>query len=767
MSALARAAARELTRRALPLAIQALLVGLAACLVVAFGSMWWDVARSVDQAYDRLGMMDCLVTLRDAPASLVNEVRAVPGVRAAEVRRTLDGRLGTGRETVSAHVVGIPLERELTVNRLHLTAGHWPTAREALLESRFARAHQILPGSTVRLSWPGQEASLRVAGWADSPEYIWLTRTRFDPRPSLDRLAIVYLGDRELGFLKGDPSVQELTLRGIAPPALARVEQLLGSHRAPVPPLGRSDLASPALVTRDLRTLGLLAVGFPAPLLLLTLTLLGLQLSRSLRERRSAVGVLLSLGADPPALYRYLLGAPLVAMAAGTLLGSAAGAALGQTLTHAYVKALGAPFVAGRVHPELGLAVLTVVLTACGGLGVATLRPLLRRAPVEVLRAEFQPVRGVARGAGPLRLRLAARGLFRHPRRSLASLASLVFGGALLVLVAGLWGNQERVLDHYLRTLFLFDLEVDLRQPVSRAELPPVHTWPEVHAVEPVLRLPALVASARRSVPMGIWGLPPAARLYGLVDLSGNAVRLPRGEDVLALGPVQFERLESRPGAVVNVQLEDTRSPARPYRLGPALDEMLPGPAKMALPDLQRKARDELGYPPEAVTKLLVKARPRQGERLRTRLQLLAQVESVESVQDIESQVRAFFAPLRLLELAMAGLAGLLSLTLLVGTALLNVAERRPELALLSSIGIPQTEVRKLFLAELGLLWLLATALAWPLGASLADWLINRFQPGFLHVPVAVGPLVWLGSALATALLAGLATEVALRTAPQ
>ena len=142
-------------------------------------SMLDSLSSTMQTYYDQQRFAQLFAHAKRAPEHVAADLARLDGVAAVESRIvervTLD--MPSLIEPASGQIVSVPDDPAAGLNLLHLRAGRYPRADgalEVLVGERFADAHDLVPGSTVRAVLNGRLASLRVVGVALSPEYVYL-----------------------------------------------------------------------------------------------------------------------------------------------------------------------------------------------------------------------------------------------------------------------------------------------------------------------------------------------------------------------------------------------------------------------------------------------------------------------------------------------------------------------------------------------------------------------------------------------------------------
>ncbi|MCB2104082.1 MAG: ABC transporter permease, partial [Rhodobacteraceae bacterium] len=147
-------------------------------LVLAVG-VQRSLEGTLDAYYERNRFADVFASARRAPASLLPEIRALPGVRTAETRIVgqvvLD--LPGLSEPAAGRVVSLPEIGGPVLNLPMVVTGRMPDpgrADEVMVSRAFAEANGFVPGDRFSANLNGRKRVLTITGTALSPEFIYV-----------------------------------------------------------------------------------------------------------------------------------------------------------------------------------------------------------------------------------------------------------------------------------------------------------------------------------------------------------------------------------------------------------------------------------------------------------------------------------------------------------------------------------------------------------------------------------------------------------------
>ena len=171
--------------------------------------VYQNLEGSYNASYRLLRFEDFGVAFNDAPERVVNSIRSIPGVSAAEGRLIEDVQIElrgpSGRKAVG-RLIGIPGRHRPTINDLKLVSGRYLRTDDdpgVLLERSFAAFHRLGPGATLVAKHEGSRYELTVAGVVESAEYIYVVRSKQELIPFPDTFGVMFVSGDVLGPLVG------------------------------------------------------------------------------------------------------------------------------------------------------------------------------------------------------------------------------------------------------------------------------------------------------------------------------------------------------------------------------------------------------------------------------------------------------------------------------------------------------------------------------------------------------------------------------------
>ena len=157
-------------------------IAMGIALFTAISLAGFNLDDSKEQYYRENAFMDLGVSADQMPASLIGDLRSMPGILAAEGRITAEVPfIAENDDRVNVKLLSMP-SGGFAVNRLLLREGRSITDpnSEAVILSQFADGRKIAVGDDIVIQVNGLRCSLTVVGIAYSPEFIYLIRMQTD-----------------------------------------------------------------------------------------------------------------------------------------------------------------------------------------------------------------------------------------------------------------------------------------------------------------------------------------------------------------------------------------------------------------------------------------------------------------------------------------------------------------------------------------------------------------------------------------------------------
>jgi putative ABC transport system permease protein len=751
MPAAIRALDRKLLRdlwgmRGQALAIAFVIAGGVAVAVVAAGML-----NSLDETrrayYERYRFADVWAPVVRAPNALMDDIRDIPGVIAAEPRvraRALFDMPGM-EEPATGEIFSLPADAEPAVNQIYLTRGR--TARpdrrdEAVVLKGFADAHDLEIGDTVDATIYGGRERLTVVGIALSPEHVYaIAPGQLVPD---DRLFGVLWMERETlaESVNQDGAFTEAVVR-LAPgvdeaAVIAALDRILEPYGAPGA-YGRDEQISDAFISSELEQLRTMGSTLPPIFLLVAAFLVNVVISRLIATERAEIGLMKAFGYGDPTVALHYLKLVGVVGSIGLAIGAGLGVWMGRALASLYTDYYRFPFLVFEADPRVYAIVIGVTTLAVGGGAAFAVRRAAALNPATAMTPPPPPDFSKALGTRitswrvlDQQTRMILRQIVRWPSRAAFTTVGVAVSGALLIGTLFFIDSMEEMMATYFNVANRQDMQVSFVEARSRAAFFDLQGAPGVLAAEPYRSVAVRLKHEHLEERAALTGLPLDAGLSRMVDTRLDPVVPPPGGLVLSRDLAQKLGIEA--GDLLEVEVTEGRRPVFDVRVSAVTTTYIGSGVHMDIADLNALMQEGpvisgayLTVDPAAATTLYreLKAAPAVAG---VALQTLAE----RNFADLMNQNLGFSIWLY------TSFAALIAIGVVYNSVRISFAERQRELASLRVLGFTRGEVSYLLLGEIAFLTLLALPLGAALGTGLAWSLAQAVSSDLFRLPFVI-----------------------------
>jgi putative ABC transport system permease protein len=686
--------------------IVALGITIYACLAVAFG----NIRSSYDRTYRETHFADFTVKVKEAPSSVVDEVRGLPNVERVEGRQVIDtGLLLSGGQLIQARLIGVPSDHRPTVNDVVLESGRYfqPGDRDVVLPVRsFTDFYHLKSGDTIQVYTPAGLHTLTIVGSVSSPEYLILAASKQDLLASPRRFGVFFLPEDQLEALfSRQGEINEIS-------AVVK----------------NTDL--------DLQGAQEFATLLPALILIVGAFAIYIAMSRLVRAQRTIIGLSRAVGYGVrQVVAHYLLMAMVVALAGGVL-GIVFGYGLSIVLTSAYASALNIPLVSNRFQGE-PIAV-SVVMSIAVALVAAALPAwsAARTLPASAMRPS--PEVALARGSVPLieriiwlgrrppmLLRLFVRNIWRAPRRTLYTVGAISLGLVLLVVGFSTFDSMNFMTDVQFSKTDRWDLAAMFSSPQTEDALVKIRAIEGVERAEPGYFALAEATAGTQTVNLELVALSPEEKLHEFDLEKGNDPAQVLGQGKIILTKGVADQLHVGNGDSVEIKAE---SGSASLEVGGVSKEPLGGLAYVSTATKQ----SALGLPAGFNSVFLSTSSQSLNRDVQAALYRMPDVEGVQIKQEVRDDFQNALALFNVMIGFVVAFCLIMFVAIVFNTMTVNVLERERETATMRTLGSSHFSVATMLLSEGLAFSLLAIAPGLILGTWVSSYLVQAFNSEFL-----------------------------------
>ncbi|HZD51605.1 MAG TPA: FtsX-like permease family protein [Woeseiaceae bacterium] len=699
--------------------------------------------------YERYRFADVRAPVVRAPNTLIDGIRRIEGVQAAEVRVRVPALFDMPdmTEPATGEVFSLPDYGSPTVNQIHLTRGRLPhpgLRGEAVVLQGFAEAHHLAIGDTLPTTIYGGREDVRIVGIALSPEHVYaIAPGQLVPDARL--FGVLWMGREALAQAVNqqgafNEAVVRLRRGANAASAVAALDALLEPYGA-AGAYTREDEISNAFVSSEIDNLGTMRKVLPPIFLVVAAFLVNVVISRLIATERTEIGLMKAFGyKDGDVAVHYLKLVSAIAIL-GLVIGIALGSWLGRMLATLYTEFYSFPLFVFRADPRVYALVVVVAVAATVGGAAAAVRRAARLEPATAMLPPSPPDYSRAAGTAATGLawldhqtRMVLRQIVRFPSRAAFTTAGIAASGALLIGTLFFTDAIQEMIRVYFDVANRYDVQVTFTEARSTSAGFELLRAPGVLSGEPYRSVMARLKSGSYEERASLSGYPLGARLSRMIDTEGKTVTPPPGG--LVLSRDLADKLRVNAGDLLEVEVTEGRRPTLVIPITSVTTTLIGSAARMLLQDLNAVLHEgevisgvDLIANPDAVDALYAELKRRPGVAS-VGLQRVAQ-RTFTNLMDRNIGVMVW---------VYSGFAGLIAIGVVYNTVRISFAERERELASLRVLGFTRGEVSYILLGEIAFLTLAALPLGAALGTGLARALSHAMSSDLFRVPFVIHP---------------------------
>ena len=748
MSPLDRKLGRDLWRMKTQALAIALVIAVGVLLQVMMGGLVNSLEQTRDAYYDRYRLADVFAPVKRAPAHILNRITDLEGVAAVE-GRVIGGALidiDDQAVPVQAQAVSLPDFHTPRLNDIHLVEGRRIDPRrhdEILLLKSFAQAHDLGPGDELSATMNGTRRTFKIAGLAQSPEFLYSTAPG-ELVPDDARFAVIWLSEKALAAAYDvDGAFNEALValdRGANPiqvrDAVDRLLEPYGSIGA----YTLEDQYSNRFVTEEISGLKVSSASVPPVFMAVAAFLLYIVISRMIEAERMQIGLLKAFGYSSLEVGIHYLKFILTIAIGGASLGCILGILSGQAMASYYQVYYKFPFLVFTIVPSDIITAIGVSVLAASAGGLFVLRKVFALTPAVAMRPPAPP--DYSRSAGlsetVKRLldqpsRMVVRRIIRHPFRTLVAISGIAAGMGLSVAMLGVMSGFDRTIDLTFSVIDRSDATVTFVEPFGQNTIYALKRQPGVIEVEPFRAVSVVMRNGNRTHRGSISGLVPEPRLSRA--MTDKVMPIYIRSDGIILSQSLADKLAIGPGEILSVEVREGRRPVLDIPVVGTSQSLLGAPAYMELETLNRAMNE-----PGRVSGAYLRLDGHQAQKVYEDLKDMPVVAGVGLRMDArDAFMKIMNSGAGAVRYIMAMIAGIITFGIVYNSARIAFAEREHDLASLRVIGFTRGEAAFVLLGELAVITLLALPLGSLFGLGLAGAIAKGFSTDLYSIPAQVG----------------------------
>lgn len=716
--------------------------------------------------YEQYRFADVFANVKNAPLTLLERVREIPGVNEAHGRVVFDASLDVPGldEPASGRLVALPEQSGTGLNRVHIRTGRMPETGnqlEVLVSEAFSQANSLHPGDSLFAIINGRKERLHIVGIGISPEYV--NEIKGNSFPDNRRFGVLWMPEEALAAaLNMRDSFNDVAVI-LAPHASeSQVIRQLDTLLAPYGSLGaygRDEQLSHSFLDNELDSNRVSGAIIPAIFLAVAAFLIHNVLLRITTLQRAQIALLKSFGYSSFAVGMHYLKFALLTVMIGGVLGIGVGTWLGNGLAGLYAEFYHFPSMHFTLSGfAISVSLLVAALSALFGAVLAVAR-VLRLAPAEAMRPEaparFKP--GPLERLGlqrfmPLTVRIIMRNLERNPIKAMLSILGLAFAVSLMITGQYTFDALNEIIRIQFRTAQRDDLSVAFNEVRDMSVVHNLAALPGVIRVEAFNSIPVRMTFRHHAKKTVIIGLAPVRELRAVLDENERAIALPQEGIVITKKLAEILGLHS--GDTLSIEVLQGKRQTVAIPVSGIVDEPIGTFSYMSNAALATALSE-----PETASGAFLAIDPKhQAELFRT----LKTIPAIGSVNLREATLESFLSTvaenMKINTIVLVAFACVIAAGVVYNSARIALSEHALELASLRILGFTRGEVGRMLLGEQSILTLAAIPLGCALGYALSALLSELLSQELFRIPLIVSSrtfLISIGVVLLSAAVSG------------
>ncbi len=723
---------------------------------------------TLDEFYRDYRFADAFASLKRAPESTADRIRAIDGVEVVQTRVVAGASIDIEGfvQPVQAQFVSLPDEGEPLLNQLYFVDGRSVRPYrddEVVISDAFGEAHGFVPGDKVRAIINGRRKALTIVGIARSPEFIYQIAPG-SMVPDYERFGIFWVGRTPLSTafdLQGAFNDVVLTID-----ANANIEDILDEIDLILSPYGglgsyaREDQMSHFYISEELRGLDKMATIFPMIFLGVAAFLLNIVINRLVQTQREQIAVLKAFGYSNRQIGTHFLLLVSAITLIGVIGGIALGAWFGKGLGNIYMDFFRFPYLRYQLNPSVALSAVGISAIAALGGALFAVRKAANLPPAEAMRPEppasykqsFLERIGLKQYlTQPTRMIL--RHLGRHPVKSFFAVIGISFACALMLMGRFMVGIIDDVMDIQYNHAQRDDMTVTFFEPTARNAIYSINAIPGIRHSEPFRAVPVILRNENHEYRIAIQGIEPDGDLFRVINTDLDVIPLP--DEGVLIPKILGSILHADVGDTLQVELLTGNRTTRAIPIAGFAEQYIGVGAYMNMKSLNRLLNEG-----PSISGLFLATNNEMTDEVFDDLKVMPMVAGVTSkAQVLEDYMENMAASMLTMAFVFVLFAMAISFAVIYNTARISLSERSRELASLRILGFTRAEIAYILLGELAVLTLLAIPTGFAIGWALCYYITTALATELIRYPFTMTANSYALSAmviLVSAILSGL-----------
>ncbi|HEX3029718.1 MAG TPA: FtsX-like permease family protein [Clostridia bacterium] len=684
-----------------------------------------NLGNSMNYYYKTYNFLDYYAEAQKISPQAVKQVENLKGVKNAigRISQEVGADMGNDKR-VMLRLVSLPDDKQPDINKVLLVSGDYLSAKTnnvCLLNKIFANYYKLKKGDSIKTVINKKIFEFKISGIVESPEFIYAIKSPASVLPSEDDYGIIFIKESVarniFGYGDSCNQLHVLFEPGVKrAPIIDKIEKILKPYGF-YGGVERKDQLSNMMLADDVGMLEEVGYMFPVMFLTVAAMIIYVMQRRIINTQRTLIGVMKAFGYTNGRILRYYLKQSLLIALSGAIPAIFVGYYLSIAITTVYSKMVRIQVIKINMYWNvlfigLGLSVMFCILA-----GYISAKRILKIEPAQAMRSET-PVSGKNIFVERIHIlwnnlsfgwKMSIRNIFRAPSRTMFTMLGFVATIMLFMLPVFLFDSINGIIDKQFDVYQRQDYTLAFSKPTPYHDVKELEGVKGIRESVPIIELPIKVSSGLKSQEIKMVGFEEGKFSYKILNNKQKVVKLPQ-KGVL-LSKVIADRLRVKPGDTVTIEFQEGVTDLKGKKVKVrGVFEQYAGFTCYARLDEVCNILSEGRF----ATGALIKAKSGMNDTVIKELLKISGVKSIDSRIGDKKNFLKVMDLINLFIIIMVSFGGVMGFASIFNATVINIMERRRELASLKVLGYTKREIENVIMREnviLGILSLIPGAI--------------------------------------------------------
>lgn len=715
---------------------------------VAFLSCYFNLVLTRDTYYSRYRFHNFSIQLEKAPINTLFKISELKGIKKVKGRITKDVSMDmeNSSDNKIIRLTSIEHYNSNIIDGIHLTQGKMFTknsSEEGVINQQFFNANKLKLGDRIQLTANGKKVSIKIVGVALSPEYVYPIRNAQEIMPNPEKFGIVWCSESWVaGIFNMKGFYNELVGEVFENNKTSVLMEDIGKQLKPYGVYAKTEQKNQIsnwYLSSEIQGLEVSSTVTPAIFLIIASIILVIMLSRMVNRERTQIGLLKAFGYSNFMVAWYYVKFGGIIGLTGGLSGFALGQWMGYGLMSIYVQFYSFPLMRYKVYPwlfisalfiSIGCSFLSSIVASFTAIKIMPAEAMREKPPLTSSHTFLEKIEFIWKRLG-FTTKIIIRNIWRYPFRALFTVFGVQISTAILIIGYFSQDAMNYMLDHQFNKVQKEDIRITFYKEVGYKAWYESLRFPNVRKTEGLLAQPFELENKWKKKDILITGIPKNVSMLKLLDLNNNEIEVSR------TGLVLVDNLAKEMGVKVGdwvtiKPLTRENSKRIKVQVSKIVTMYVGTGAYMSLEYLSRILNAS-----ELINSLLIKVEDQN--KISDLNKYLKQVPLVATVERKSESLENFYksvgSSMNISNFFLILFSGIIAISVIYNSTVINLTERKREIASLRVLGFTNQEVGRIVFNENIILSLFGVILGLPFGRWICTLMVKAYETELFRFP--------------------------------